>query len=173
MKVVAELIFLKRILFITNPKPKQKKWGRHCTNPANSLAIILLNMDKNFDDWNNKKKVLENRQEKFLFKEGDIWWCSVGLNIKEESCGKGEDFQRPVLVLKKLSGNSFIGVPLSTKEKIGTWFTDINIFNEKRCVLLYQIRMFSSNRFQRRLATLDDNDFSKVKEKLKALLELS
>jgi len=32
--------------------------------------------------------------------------------------------------------------------------------------------MFSTNRFQRRLATLDDADFIRVKEKLEALLEL-
>ena len=173
MKVVAALIFLKRILFITNPKPKQKKWGRPCTNPANSLAIILLNMDKNFDDWNNKKKALESKEVEILFKTGDIWWCSVGLNIKEESCGKGDTFRRPVLVLKKLSKKSFIGIPLSTKKKEGTWFCDISILQETQYVLLYQIRMFSVNRLQRRLTTLDDKDFLRVKEKLKALLELS
>jgi hypothetical protein len=33
--------------------------------------------------------------------------------------------------------------------------------------------MFSTNRFQRRITALDDNDFRKVKQKLEALLELS
>ena len=96
----------------------------------------------------------------------------MGLNIKTESCGKGEDYQRPVLVLRKLSAESFVGVPLSSKKKEGTWFCEITVHEEKRYALLYQIRMFSTNRFQRRLATLDDTDFRKVKEKLKALLEL-
>jgi hypothetical protein len=32
--------------------------------------------------------------------------------------------------------------------------------------------MFSTNRFESRLATLDDNDFRKVKEKLEQLLKL-
>ena len=130
-------------------------------------------MQKDFDQWNTKKKSLEEVEKKFLFKTGDIWWCSVGLNIKAESCGKGDDFQRPVLVLKKLSATSFIGIPLSTQEKTGTWFTEITISGEKRWALLYQVRMFSTNRFQRRLATLDDKDFVRVKEKLEALLELS
>lgn len=130
-------------------------------------------MEKDFDKWNKQKKELERNSKKFLFNEGEIWWCSVGLNIANESCGKGEKHQRPVLVLKKLSSNSFIGIPLSTQEKIGSWFVDITVHNEKRFVLLYQIRMFSTNRFQRRLATLDDNDFNKIKEKLGALLELS
>jgi len=129
-------------------------------------------MEKNFDKWNSKKKELEKLSKKFLFKTGDIWWCSVGLNIKAESCGKGEDYQRPVLVLRKLSGESFIGIPLSSKKKEGTWFCEITVHGEKRYALLYQIRMFSANRFQRRLASLDDADFKKVKEKLEALLEL-
>ncbi len=129
-------------------------------------------MEKDFDKWNLKKKDIESLSQKFLFKTGEIWWCSVGLNVKAESCGKGENYQRPVLILKKLSRESFIGIPLSTKKKEGTWFCEITIHGEKRYALLYQIRMFSSNRFQRRLASLDDADFKKVKEKLEALLKL-
>jgi mRNA interferase MazF len=130
-------------------------------------------MQKDFDIWNEKKKVLESEDKKFLFNTADIWWCSVGLNIATESCGKGKNFQRPILVLKKLSSSTCIGIPLSTQEKIGSWFIDITVHGEKRYALLYQIRMFSANRFQRRLATLDDNDFNRVKEKLKQLPELS
>lgn len=129
-------------------------------------------MQKDFDKWNNIKKRLENNLIKFFFKEGEIWWMSVGINIANESCGKGEIFRRPVLVLRKLSGSSFVGLPLSSKEKNGSWFIDVLINNQKRYVLLYQIRMFSTNRFESRLATLDDNDFKKVKEKLGQLLKL-
>lgn len=129
-------------------------------------------MQKDFDKWNNIKKRLENNIIKFFFKEGEIWWMSVGINIANESCGKGEIFRRPVLVLRKLSGSSFVGLPLSSKEKNGSWFIDVLINNQKRYVLLYQIRMFSTNRFESRLATLDDNDFKKVKEKLGQLLKL-
>ncbi len=130
-------------------------------------------MNKNFDNWNNQKKDLELKNNQLLFKTGDIWWCSVGLNIRDESCGKGPTFRRPVLILKKLSRNAFIGIPLSTQVKEGTWFCDISILSKTQYVLLYQIRMFSSVRLQRRLTTLEDKDFARVKEKLEALLELS
>lgn len=129
-------------------------------------------MIKDFDSWNNIKKKLENKKQKFFFKEGEIWWMSVGVNIAAESCGKGELFRRPVLVFRKLSGDSFIGLPLSSKEKTGTWFCDIIINDQKRSVLLYQIRMFSANRFESRMATLDQGDFKRVKEKLEQLLKL-
>ena len=130
-------------------------------------------MKKDFEKWNKEKQRLEKSEKKFLFKTGDIWWCSVGLNIKTESCGKGETFRRPVLVLQKLSSDSFIGLPLSTQKKEGSWFCEINVLNRTQYVLLYQIKMFSTNRFQRRLATLEEKDFNFVKEKLETLLKLS
>lgn len=130
-------------------------------------------MQKEFDNWNEQKKQLENAKQEILFKQGEVWWCAVGANIADESCGKGKIFTRPVLVLKKLSGQNYIGIPLSTKRKTGTWFIDIKIQGETVSALLYQIRMFSANRFQRRLTTLDSADFALVKEKLEVLLELS
>ena len=38
------------------------------------------------------------------------------------------------------------------------------LFKERRYVLLYQVRMFHTNRFQRRMATVDEPDFNKVKK---------
>ena len=130
-------------------------------------------MEKDFDRWNDKKKSLETMRKSFLFKQGEVWWCSIGINVAEESCGKGDFFGRPVLVLKKLSSKSYIGVPLSTKIKTGSWFTDVQVQGKPSSALLYQVRMFSTNRFQRRLTTLDRADFARVKEKLEILLELS
>lgn len=129
-------------------------------------------MDQEYDNWNIIKKELSINEEKFFFKEGDIWWVSLGKNLGTESYGKGEIFRRPVLIIKKLNSNSCICLPLTSKSKIGTWFTEISFQNETKTVLLYQIRMINTKRFQRRLGVLDDNDFKKVKEKLKFLLEL-
>ena len=130
-------------------------------------------MQKDFDKWNENKKALDVRNEKFLFKTGDIWWCSVGVNIGSESCGKGDTFRRPVLVLRKLSATGFIGIPLSSQPKRGSWFTSVIVNGVTQYMLLYQIRMFNVNRFQRRLATLEKADFLEVKQKLESLLELS
>ncbi len=69
-------------------------------------------MYKDFDNWNEKKKAIEGRFSNIIFRERDIWWCSVGINVGNESCGKGKDFQRPVIILKKLNQNSFIGLCL-------------------------------------------------------------
>lgn len=53
-------------------------------------------MEKDFDNWNLTKKTLEERAKVFLFNESEVWWCSVGLNVATESCGKGSEYQRPV-----------------------------------------------------------------------------
>jgi len=125
-----------------------------------------------YDSWNNKKKNLSTKKRKILFKESEIWWCSLGMNLGTESFGKGESFQRPVLVIKKLDKESCIGIPLTTRQKTGTWFSEILVFGEKRWAMLYQIRMISTIRFQRRMGFLKKKDLAKVKEKLGALLEL-
>ena len=126
-----------------------------------------------YDLWNDQKKVLAEGNRRFLFKEGEIWWCSLGVNVGTESFGKGETFRRPILIIKKLSSESCIAVPLTSKEKKGTWFQEITLPEGKRWVMLYQIRMVHIKRFQRRMSILDNRDFISVKEKLKALLELS
>ena len=89
-----------------------------------------------YDLWNDQKKVLAEGNRRFLFKEGEIWWCSLGVNVGTESFGKGETFRRPILIIKKLSSESCIAVPLTSKEKKGTRFQEITLPEGKRWVML-------------------------------------
>jgi mRNA interferase MazF len=50
-----------------------------------------------------------------LFKERDIWWVSIGVNVGFEEDGKHEKFLRPVLILKKFNKELFLGIPNSDK----------------------------------------------------------
>ena len=128
-----------------------------------------------YDEWNERKKFIafDEKTEKIYFREGDIWWCSLGLNIATETYGKGESFRRPVLVIRKLSHDTCLAIPLTSREKNGSWFVEITLGGERKWAMLYQIRMIHKKRFQRKMGELDDKDIAKVKEKLKALLELS
>ena len=137
------------------------------TEDKNDILISL------YDEWNERKKDIAFPSfRNIYFREGDIWWCSLGLNVGRESYGKGKEFRRPILVLKKLSSDICIILPLSSKEKIGTWFIDVTFQEHKRYVLLYQIRMLHTKRFQRKLGQLDEKGMFRVKEKLGKLLEL-
>lgn len=129
-------------------------------------------MQKDFDSWNELKKILETKNKNILFKEQEIWWTSIGTNIANESCGKWTTFRRPVLVLKKLSSTTCICIPLSSQIKTGTWYSSYDIHGIIYTALLYQVRMMSTRRFQRRFAVLDDTDFQKIKKDLKQLLEI-
>ena len=130
---------------------------------------------KEFNGWNVKKQEIHvsDRTQKIYFKQGQIWWCSLGQNIGSESFGKGEYFRRPILILKKLSADLCIALPLTSKEKNGTWFIDITLQGEKKWVMLYQIRVLHKKRFSLKVGELDSTHFQRVKEKLEQLLELS
>jgi mRNA-degrading endonuclease toxin of MazEF toxin-antitoxin module len=132
--------------------------------------------ENQYNRWNDQKKSIQQRDlvaKKIYFNQGDIWWCSIGKNIGTESCGKGDRFRRPVLILKKLSHEACIVLPLGTQEKKGTWFEEVIFENGKRWVSLYQIRMVHIKRFERKIGEITKEDMCRVKEKLGALLELS
>ena len=141
--------------------------------------IIQISMDSfvysdnSFDKWNLKKKKIQEEDKNLYFREGDIQWCHLGLNIGSESFGKGENFRRPILVYKKLSNDLFVGIPLSTKNKSGTWFVEINFQNSKRTMLLYQIRTLNKKRLYLKIGEIDEVDYFKTKEKLEILLQPS
>ena len=46
-------------------------------------------MNKDFDSWNEVKKGLDSYDVFLPIKEGGVWWCSVGMNVGIEMCGKG------------------------------------------------------------------------------------
>jgi mRNA interferase MazF len=126
-----------------------------------------------YDIWNGEKKKLafkENR--KVYFQVREVWWCSIGQNLGNESNGKGKCFMRPVLIIKKLNVDTCVCVPLTTKQKYGSWYCEILLKNESRIALLNQIRMLHVRRFQRRIGVTSEYDLIKVKEKLRDLLEL-
>lgn len=129
-------------------------------------------MKKDFDTWNNLKKELENKSLEIIIKEAEIWRTYLWLNIQNESCGKWEKFRRPVLVLKKLSHDNFIIIPLSTKVKTWTWFANYRIDGTYYSALLYQIKMMHKNRFYLHIGKLERKQFLEIKKRLSELLNL-
>jgi mRNA interferase MazF len=99
-----------------------------------------------------------------VFKQNEIWWCSLGLNLGEETYGKGEKFTRPVLIFKKLTSNSFVAFPLTTKEKTGSWYAKIETQGIKRWVMLNQIRILDKKRLTNRIGALSGADVQEVRK---------
>ena len=130
-------------------------------------------MEKNFDAWNEKKKTLNKNKRTLLFKAGEIWWCSLGLNIGEEVYGKGQNFRRPAVILKKLSSNSCVVVPTSTQKREGSWYHYLCVQNKDQWALMNQVRFISANRLYVRESTLSRDEFEALKKSIAGLLGLS
>lgn len=128
---------------------------------------------KNFEEWIKNKKDIETKIRKLpIFHKSEIWWCSIGINIGDEEDGKNENFERPVLILRKFSKNLFIGIPLSTKIKDGEHYVNFKTEKLDYSVLLSQSRILSSKRLLRKINKISRGKFFIVTEAYKKLLEL-
>jgi mRNA interferase MazF len=121
-------------------------------------------MIKRFIEWIGIKEKIHNQASvPVFFKDGDIWWCSLGENVGVEINGKGDTFSRPVFVYKKLSREGFLGVPLSTKNKTGSWYVSFSFQEREISANLAQVRVFSASRMQEKIGSLDEEDQEKIK----------
>jgi mRNA interferase MazF len=113
-------------------------------------------------DWWRVNILLKNKSAGYLFKEGDIWWCSIGMNVGVEIFGKGPDFARPVIIFRKFNTDSFLGIPLTTQLKEGKWYITISFGGKERRGILSQIRTFDARRLIKKMGTLDSDEFKNI-----------
>ena len=131
--------------------------------PAKVQSVYI----KKFDEWSEKKKEYNSKIIDYsFFKERDIWWTAVGVNIGFEEDGKNENFSRPVLVIKKFNKDLFLGIPLSTKLKDNKYYIQISVKEIIVSALISQLRVFSSKRMLYKLAAIDEGDFLKINEEI-------
>lgn len=118
---------------------------------------------KNFDEWNELKKNLEVGQKNAFCNNGDVWWCSLGLNLGFEQDGKNELFERPVLVVRKFNKYVFWGIPLSTKIKPGnSHYLQLRHDDQDYSAIVSQLRLYDSKRLQRKMYRISKTDLQKV-----------
>jgi mRNA interferase MazF len=79
-------------------------------------------MEKDFDRWNKKKKVLNKADFIDYVHEREVWWCALGVNVGVEADGKHDNFERPVLVLRKFSRDAVLVVPLTSRVKRNRYY---------------------------------------------------
>jgi mRNA interferase MazF len=129
---------------------------------------------KEFDKWIERKKEYNLKIiTSSFFKERDIWWTSIGVNVGYEEDGKHKKFIRPVLVLKKFNKELFLGIPMSTKLKNNKYYIKVDVQQKTVSVLISQIRVFSSRRIEGKLAELDQKDFARIKDEVIKMLVFS
>lgn len=120
---------------------------------------------KRFLEWIGIKQKLDTSNYRPpMVSEGDMWWCSIGENIDVEVCGKNERFTRPVVVLKKFGRYSFLCVPVTTRSRQGSWYVSFVHRNISNTAMLNQTRVISYKRLDKRIGTLNKEDFTNIKE---------
>jgi len=125
---------------------------------------------KKFAEWFGLKEKLHNIVGKpVLFKEGEMWWCNLGENIGSEINGKSKLFSRPVIIFKKLSANTFLGIPTSSLDKNGSWYIQVHVHDVSSVAILSQIRILDYKRLSTKMGRLHTDDFKRVKAGLKKL----
>lgn len=132
---------------------------------------IIAPMPDDFDKWNNVKKRLNSRNNRASFKDRHIVWCSIGMNVGNEEFGKGDDFTRPVLVVRRFNRNLFLGLPLTSTLSGSPYYHEIEFKGRKHSALLRQIRTFDSRRGYRIMGRLSPGQFNGVLTALTGMIE--
>ena len=123
-----------------------------------------------FEEWIKVKEKLHFGEATPRISEGDIWWCSCGKNVGVEINGKSQLFSRPVFIYKKLSRLGFVGIPLTSQEKSGSWYVNFDFQNKRETAVLAQIRTFSVSRLTERMGKLDEIDILRIKRAVLSFL---
>lgn len=122
----------------------------------------------NLSSWEKLKVKLNfsDREHKLYFKERDLWWCSIGINIGHEEDGKNIISERPVLIIKKYNKYLFLAVPLTSRRKQGNYYYEL-CFERKICTaILSQLRTLSSKRLSRKIGRIESAIFNQIMEKI-------
>jgi len=107
-------------------------------------------MDKDFNGWNEKKKILHIRKNVPFYHEREIWWCSLGANIGSEQDGTGRNFDRPIVIVRGFNKNVFFAVALTGKGR-------------EASAVLSQVRLMDTKRLVRKIGVLDERVFGNLK----------
>ena len=132
-----------------------------------------MNELDNFEIWNKKKQNLHfNSTFNAYPKIGEVWVAAVGKNIGFEQNGKGYDFQRPVLIIKKFNNHMMWIVPLTSIPKsLDFYYNYTDHDGNKVAAILAQLKLMSTKRLYRRSYRISKVEFSRIIKALQNMLD--
>lgn len=125
-------------------------------------------MQKDFDKWNELKKQIDAKDEdqRLFFRDAEVWWFHLGLNIGFEMNGKDDEFMRPVIIIKKYNQYSFLALPLTTAKKKNQYNMFVgNIDGKDAYTNFSQLRNIDSKRLINKVGYIEEDLFKKIREK--------
>jgi len=125
---------------------------------------------KDYKNWINIKEQLHDGKINFRFRERDIFFMYVGVNVGFEQDGD-KNFLRPVLVYKKFNKHVFLGIPLTSKVKDNKFHYEFNYIKDTRSfAVLSQLKLFDIKRAKYRDGQISKENFFKLQDKLLDLI---
>ena len=125
---------------------------------------------KDFFNWHSKKSKLDSIQKRPYFHEAEVWYASLGLNIGYEQDGKGTDYLRPALIVRKFNNYICWVVPLTHTTKDTIHYAHITVLGDESAAILSQLKLIDVKRFSHKIDKISDDDFKLVTRKLKGLI---
>jgi len=128
---------------------------------------------KNFQGWSKLKKILHSLPIYLQFNEGEVWWAALGANIGIEIDGKGENFDRPIVIVRKFSKDHMWVVPLTRRTIINNKVhlsLSFKIFGVPTAAMITQLQTMSQERLLRRIGILTKDQFLMICKSLITLL---
>ena len=132
------------------------------SNRVKEDKSIDSDSEKHFEEWIQLKEKLHYGGKAPRILEGEVWWCSFGENVGVEINGKSARFTRPVLVMKKLSKFGFMGIPLTSQPKTGSWYTKFVFLGKDEFAAICQARVMSVSRLHSKLGRVPESDLEIV-----------
>lgn len=133
-------------------------------------------MKKDFKKWHGKKSQIDEIEKRPFFHEREIWFCHLGANVGFEQDGSGEDFLRPVVIIRKFNNEIYWGIPLTRSDKkikksSEKYYFSFSFAREINSVaILSQIRLIDARRLSHKLGEISKEDFITLTKKFKVLL---
>ena len=128
-------------------------------------------MEKGFDNWNKRKKKMHNGADAPFFHKREVWWCSLGINIGFEQNGNGNEYLRPVIILRGMSKQTCFVIPLTTSLSDHPLRPPVGIIDgEEARALLSQMRLIDSKRLAKKIGFLDKVIFEQIRKTVKDIL---
>lgn len=124
--------------------------------------------EKKFENWNKlKQKIHFSQTQKFYIKQREIWSVKMWQNIWFEEDGKWKDFERPVLIIKKI-WIMYLCLSMTIKWKDNDFYYKLE--NSKNSyIILSQPKLLDFKRFHYKVWTVSKADFMKIQKSLKTL----
>lgn len=127
-------------------------------------------MTKNFDEWNECKKLIHADSIRKLYHQREVWWCAFGTNIGFEQDGTGKTGDRPALILKGFSSQVCVVVPLTTSIKKNPYHIAIgNIDGKEAFVIISQVRLIDTKRLINKIGFIPQESFERIRKAVKDL----